>query len=180
MVLDVNAGQNYAADLFARNNFYFNGGVCLINVRKYREDNLYYKAYLSTIAYNYFGCPFQTILLIISNFQFSYLPLNYNSPQIFENDEEKKMKNKATKIMNIWLTHQINSIFRQTKNELIESGLHPVLSHLFCNKPYEGKANINYTRIWINYAKKLGLFHELKKKYPLPFGILEKYNLKNN
>ena len=172
--LDLNAGNLYPNDLFARNNYYFNGGVCLVNIRKFREDNLYFKSLLATFAYNYFPCPFQNILLIISNFKFKYLPLNYNSPQIFENDEQLKQKISNTNIITKWMESQKNSPFKQTNKELLEAGLNPVITHLFLNKPFLGLANKKYTNIWLNYAKKLGIYHKLKEKYPIPFLNMEK------
>ena len=69
---------------------------------------------------------------------------------------------------------QKNSPFKQTNKELLEAGLNPVITHLFLNKPFLGLANKKYTNIWLNYAKKLGIYHKLKEKYPIPFLNMEK------
>ena len=175
--LDLNAGNLYPNDLFARNNYYFNGGVCLVNIRKFREDNLYLKSFLASLAYNYFPCPFQNILLIISNFKFKYLPLNFNSPQIFENDEQIKQKVTNTNTIIQWMNSQKNSPFRQTNKELLEAGLNPVITHLFLNKPFYGLANKKYTNIWLNYAKKIGVYQKIKEIYPIPFLKISKNKL---
>ena len=70
------AGRSHKYYVFGRNNFYPNGGVCLINVRKFREDNLYKNAFFSSLAYEHLPCPFQEIFLMISNYKFKYWPLN--------------------------------------------------------------------------------------------------------
>ena len=149
----------------------------MVNIRKFREDNLYVKSFLASLAYNYFPCPFQNILLIISNFKFKYLPLNFNSPQIFENDEQIKQKVTNTKTIIQWMNSQKNSPFRQTNKELLEAGLNPVITHLFLNKPFYGLANKKYTNIWLNYAKKIGVYQKIKEKYPIPFLKISKNKL---
>ena len=60
------AGKYIYEVIFGRNNFYSNGGVTLINIRQFRKDNLYKKAFFTYIAYNYLPCPYQDILLYIS------------------------------------------------------------------------------------------------------------------
>ena len=62
------AGRYLPDIIFSRSNFYFNGGVCLVNVRKFREDNLYKNAFFTSIAYSNLPCPYQDILLVISNY----------------------------------------------------------------------------------------------------------------
>ena len=47
------AGRFHKYYIFSRNNFYPNSGVCLINVRKFREDNLYKIAFFSSLAYKH-------------------------------------------------------------------------------------------------------------------------------
>ena len=167
--LDFVAGGSNPKNYFSKNNFYFNGGVILINVTKYNEDNLYFKAYLTTLAYNFFSCPYQDILLFISNFQFKYFPLNYNCPQFFENDVQMNSKKVSNKIIRKYLKKQKFTPFKYSKKEIIKAALNPVINHLIWNKPYKNKANNRFTKIWINYAKMIGLDKILKKTYPLPF-----------
>lgn len=70
--------SNQIFKIFGRNNFDPNGGVVLVNIRKFREDNIFRNAYFSSMAYNFFPCPFQEIMLIISNYKFKFLPLIFN------------------------------------------------------------------------------------------------------
>lgn len=175
--LECNAGRFNDYYIFGRNNFNPNGGVVLVNIRKFREDNIYRNAYFSSMAYNFFPCPFQEIMLIISNYKFKFLPLNFNAPQFFENDEQLIQKNNNTKSIIDWMICQNYSIFKHSNQELLESSLNPVITHLYGNKPYFGKANKKYTNIWINYAKIIGIYERVKVKYPDPF---KKYSLDNN
>ena len=167
--LDFMAGLYTIKNIFSGNNFYFNGGVILLNVTKYNIDNLYRKAQLTTLAYNYFMCPFQDILLFISNFQFKFFPLNYNCPQFFENDEQMIKKEFNTKYIQMWLEKQKNSPFKYTKEEIMEAALNPVITHLYYVKPFHDSANKRNVLMWINYAKITGLYSEIKKRYPNPF-----------
>ena len=50
----------------------------------------------------------------------------------------------------------------------------PVIIHLTANKVDKGNANQKYTLMWINYAKKTGLYEQIKEKYPIPF---KKYHI---
>lgn len=177
--LDFLAGLKLKKNLFARNNFYFNGGIVLINVTKYKKDELYKKAQLASLAYNYLVCPYQDILLYISNFQFRYFPLNFNCPQFFENDEQLNKKTINKKILNMYLNIQKNTPYKYTKEEILEAALNPVILHLYNNKPFNNKANDRITLTWINYAKLTGFYNVIKEKYPLPFQRIEnKYNIK--
>ena len=103
--------------------------------------------------------------------------LNFNAPQFFENDEQLIQKNNNTKAIIDWMICQNYSIFKHSNQELLESSLNPVITHLYGHKPYFGKANKKYTNIWINYAKNIGLYERVKEKYPDPF---KKYLLDNN
>jgi lipopolysaccharide biosynthesis glycosyltransferase len=127
--------------LFLRNKFYPNTGVCLVNIRKFREDNLYKRAFFAAIAYNHLPCPYQELFLMVSNYKFKYWPLNYNAPQFFQTDQEIKDKpENATSIQN-WLKSQKNTPFRYNVDELMNAALHPVIYHLYFNKPYSNSAN---------------------------------------
>ena len=167
------AGRFHQHWIFGRNNFYPNSGISLINVRKFREDNLYENAFFAAMAYNHLPCPSQDILLMIIRYKFKYWPLNYNCPQFFKNNEKNK-KDYNTSAMNHWLSFQENSPFRYSKKELIEASLDPVIIHLYANKPFWNIANDNNTLMWINYSKMAGVFNEMKQKYP---DVFKRFNM---
>jgi lipopolysaccharide biosynthesis glycosyltransferase len=130
------AGRFHKIWIFGRNNFYPNSGICLINIRKFREDNLYKNAFFAAMAYDYLMAPYQDILLMISNYKFKYWPLNYNAPQFFQTDKEKEEKNYNTSTFRQYLDSQKNTIFRYSKEELVNAALNPVIVHLYSNKPF--------------------------------------------
>ena len=163
--IEFGAGNFNNYYIFSRNNFYPNAGVCLVNVRKFRKDNLYKKAFFASLAYERFPCPFQEIFLIISNFKFKYWPLNYNAPQIFGNDSEMMGKSYDIPSLKILLNIQGKTQFKYTKEELMNAGLNPVLLHLYHNKPYLNRANKKITKMWIDYSKLANVFDQIKIKY---------------
>ena len=171
--LDALAGKFKKNLIFSRNNFYPNAGICLTNVRKFREDNLYKNSFFASLAYKHLPCPSQDIFLMISNYKFKYLPLNYNCPQFFK-DNEKNVKDNNSSMIYIWLLLQKDSQFRYSKEEMIKASINPVIVHLNANKPFYNLANSENTLAWINYAKMAGVYSKVKKKYP---NILKRFNL---
>ena len=168
------AGKYDKNFIFGRNIFYPNTGICLVNVRQFRKDNLYRNAFFASIAYHELPCPYQEIFLMISNYKFKYWPLNYNCPQLFENDKQIINKEYNTKYIKMWLELQKNTPFKYSKEELLEAALNPLIIHLYSAKPYYNMANKRNTLMWINYAKLTGLYDKIKKKYPKPFIRYEK------
>ena len=167
--LEFGAGNFNTYYIFLRNNFYFNSGVCLVNIRKFREDNLYKRAFFAGIAYNHLPCPYQDIFLMISNYKFKYWPLNYNTPQFFETDKEMEEKTYNTSAFRSWLQSQNQTIFRYSREELMNAALNPVIVHLYFNKPYLNSANKKFTKMWIEYSKLANVYSEIKIKYPKIF-----------
>ena len=167
--LENSAGRFTDDFIFSRNNFYPNGGVILLNIRKFREDKLYKKAFLASIAYEYLPCPIQEILLMISNYNFKIFPLNFNSIQFYKDKEKFIKDNFQSEELSIWMNAQKLSPFKYSKEELVNAAMNPVIIHLYKNKPFYNAANKEFTNIWINYAKMTNLFEDIKKKYPNPF-----------
>ena len=167
------AGKLHDIFIFGRNKFYSNTGICLVNIRKFREDNLYRNAFFATMAYEDLPCPYQDILFMVSNYKFKYWPLNYNCPQFFS-DDEINLKDFNSKNMKFWLSYQENSPFRYSKEEMLEASKNPVILHLYANKPFRNYANSNNTLAWINYAKMAGVYNEMKNKYP---NVFKRFNL---
>jgi len=163
------AGRYVKDVIFGRNNFYPNGGVTLINVRKFREDKLYKSAFFASLAYENFPCPYQDILFMISSYKFKIFPLNFNCIQFYESKEIFIKNNFTSKEINKWMTSQNLSPFKYTKDEIINAALDPVIVHFYKNKPFLNDANEVFTEKWINYAKMTNLFENIKQKYPKPF-----------
>ena len=67
---DVSGNHKVLWDEFFRNYFYPNSGICLVNVRSFRRDKLYEKAFYVGRSYKDLHCPYQDILFVISNYKF--------------------------------------------------------------------------------------------------------------
>ena len=154
---------------FGRNNFYPNTGVCLVNIRKFREDNLYQKAFLASIAYNYLPCAYQDIFLMISYFKFKFWPLNYNCPQFFEYGEQIKERKNDTRWIKDFMSLQRNSPFKYSIDEIIDAATDPVINHLYHTKAYKNGSNRYFMKKFREYANISGYLEEIKQKYPKAF-----------
>ena len=111
------AGRFAIENIFSRYNFYPNGGVTLVNVRKFREDKLYKQAFLASISYENIPCPFQEILFMISNYKFKIFPLNFNCPQFYKSKEQFIKNNFTSEEINIWIEGQNLTPFKYSKKE---------------------------------------------------------------
>ena len=169
-ILEDQAGNEQMTwSIFVRNNFYPNTGICLFNVRLWRKDNLYKQSILATIAYKSLPCPYQDILLIISNFKFKYFPLKYNCHPFFDTDEDMKNRNNNTKLIKEWMNNQRFSPYKYSIEEIIEAATDPVINHFYHNKIHNTIRCNSLTMKWIQYSKLTGLYEDIKRKYPKPF-----------
>ena len=165
--LDEYAGTTKDDIHFAKNNFYPNTGVCMINVRKFREDNLYKAAYFTSLAYSKLICPYQDISIMISNYKFKFWGINYNCPEFLHTDRELNGTDNAIMI-DSWFNNQI-SPFKYSKEELKQAALDPVITHLYHTKPFRNEANHVIQERWRKYANMTGLYEQIKHKYPEGF-----------
>ena len=166
--LDEYAGTSIDNIPIAHNYFYPNTGVCLINVRKFRKDNLYKPCFYAAMSYDSLPCPCQDIFILVSNYQFKFWALNYNSPEFFKNEDE--MKSNVDDVMGFtgWFNNQ-KSPYKYSKEELREAALNPVITHLYQTKPYRNEANAMNQEKWRKFANMTGLYDKIKEKYPQGF-----------
>ena len=176
---DIAGNPTIIYNKFFRNYFYPNSGICLVNVREFRKDNLYKKAFFMSKAYLELPCPYQDILFIISNYRFKYMPLKYNCKQFFDNDEQMKNKTHETILINKWISRQIYSPYKYSVEEILEAALDPVINHIYQSKISETNNCNSLTFQWIKYAKLTGFYEKIKKKYPNPFNFCE-HNINSN
>ena len=173
-ILEDTAGnENADENKFFRNNFYPNTGICLINVKLWRENNLYKKSILVSRAYHVLPCPYQDIIFVISDFKFKYMPLKYNCKLFFENDEQMKNRDINSKYIKKWIENQKYSPYRYSVEEILEAAIDPVINHIYQEKIYKGVGCNKLTIQWIKYAITSGFYEEIKKKYPIPFDSCE-------
>ena len=172
-ILDDVAGNIYNTfDKLFGNNFYSNSGVCLVNIRKFRQDNLYEKAFFTTFSYRLIPLPYQDIFLMISDYKIKFFPLNYNCKQFYDYKEQIYNRNRTTDNIMKWIHAQKFSPFKYTMDEIYEAALNPVIIHLYQDKVHNGEANKEYTIKWLKYVNLTGFYKEIRERYPKPF---EKY-----
>ena len=164
---DVAGNYKNKYDYFFRNNLYPNGGILLFNIRLFRRDELYKKIFFVSLSYPFLKCPCQDILITISIYKFKYMPLNYNSKPLINDDEDKYKINKSIKtkkIKNMIFTQQF-SPYKYSIHELFDAAKDPVIIHFYHDKIIKGYSCTLYTIQWIKYAKLTGLYKIIKKKY---------------
>lgn len=167
--LDISAGRYSRFFIFARNKFYSNIGVCLVNVKLFRKDNLYMAGYFARLAYDNMPCPTQEMFFMISRYKIKLFPLIYNCPQFSDDDYHLKNNKSITPLITQYLKYQKNSPFRFTKEEIFEAESNQIITHLFTTKVLAKQANKKNGKIWINYVKLANVYDELKVKYPDTF-----------
>ena len=156
-------------DSFYSNNLYPNAGICLVNVRFFRKDELYKKAFFISLSYKHLTCPFQDILLSISIYKFKFIPLKYNCKLLFNYDSKFiNIKNLTKQIKSLIKTQKF-SPFKYSIEEIIDAAKDPVINHFYHNKIQKGNICNIFTIQWIKYAKLTGLYKAIKNKYPKPF-----------
>ena len=168
--LEDNAGNIYNTfDKLFGSNFYSNSGVCLVNIRKFRKDNLYEKAFFTTFAYRLIPLPYQDIFVMISDYKIKFMPLKYNCKQFYDNKEQIYNRNRTNDYIMRWIHSQKFSPFKYTKDEIYEAALDPVIVHLYQEKIQNGNVNKEYTLKWLKYVNLTGFYKEIKERYPIPF-----------
>ena len=172
-VLDGYAGNNKQSNLFFQNNFYPNDGVILINVRLFREDNLYQIAFWINAAYAKLNLPYQDIFVLVPVHKVKIMPLKYSCINFFEDDEDINKKSNYSDIINNWFNSQKKSPFHYTYEEILDAAYDPILLHYSNGTIQEGIGYgcNSFTYQWVKYAILTGLYKDLKSKYPLPFFV---------
>jgi len=132
-------------DNFFSNNLYPNAGICLVNVRLFRKDELYKKAF------------------------FKFMPLKYNCKLLFNYDSKFINIKNLTKQIKSLIKRQKFSPFKYSVEEIKDAAKDPVINHFYHNKIQKGNICNIFTIQWIKYAKLTGLYKAIKNKYPKPF-----------
>ena len=169
-ILDSPAGNIYDSfDKLFGDSFYSNSGVCLVNIRKFRKENLYERAFFTAFSYRIIPLPFQDIILMISDYKIKIFPLIYNCKQFYDYKEQLYNRNKTTDYIMRWIHRQKFSPFKYTKDEIYEAAKDPVIVHLYEEKIQNGVINKEYTTKWLKYVNLTGFYKEIKERYPIPF-----------
>lgn len=161
-------------DKFKTNNFHPNAGVFLVNVRKFRKDELYKKAVFVGKSYHYFECPVQEILITITLYKFAYIPLNYNLNLYYENENDSLHRRMIPSI-GTWQRIQRFSPHKYSFDELVDAMTDPVVQHFYLEKIQHLERCNKYVLQWLKYVNLTGKYHQLKQKYKEPFTCEKKF-----
>ena len=153
---------------FKTNNFYPQGGILLVNIRLFRQDELYKKAVFVSKSYDSFENPCQDILITIANYKFVFFPLNFNTFLFYENDNDIANRRNISSIQN-WLENQRFSPHKYTFDELVDATTDPVIHHFYGWKVTNQERCNKQLMQWLKYANLTGKYKNIKKKYPKPF-----------
>jgi hypothetical protein len=178
-IIEEPAGNPKAWNKFFINNLYPNTGVCLVNVRLFRKDNLYKKAFFLAIAYDYLPLPYQDIFSLIPVEKVKIMPLKYNCKVFFQTDKEMINKDTNAKLIKIWLAYQRFNPFKYTIDEILDAALDPVIVHFYHHKITNGYFCNKIAFQFIRYSKLTGYYKEIKRKYPRIFIRCERF-IKDN
>ena len=168
-ILERCAGNRFIFDdKFMSNKFHPNTGVVIVNIRLFREDELYKKAVFMAKSYDNFKSPTQDILITICHYKFKYIPLNYNIHIYYENESDKLNKTRISSIKD-FLRIQRMTKYKYSFDEIYDAILNPVVRHFYIEKIYNISRCNTHVIQWLHYAKLAGVYKNLKKKYPKPF-----------
>lgn len=147
--------------IFFQKENYFNGGVLLVDAKKWRELNLYQDLATFYKAFKYKGKLPTPIQDILNNFfpavSVGNLPLRYNFQGFTE-------ANGISTYESIY-TQQCSKYYDK-KNELIKEEKKLVIRHTNKFKTYYGDRFDNLFNEWTYYAKMTGFYKEICEKYP--------------
>ena len=161
---------------FKTNNFYPQGGILLVNIRKFRQDDLYKKAVFVSKSYDSFENPCQDILITIANYKFVFFPFNFNAFLFYETDDDIIIRRNISSIQK-WMELQRFSRQKYTFDEIVDSMTDPVINHFYGWKiQIQEKCNKQLIQ-WLKYANLTGKYEILKSKYPKPFTCEKKVQL---
>ena len=147
--------------IFFKKENYFNGGVLLVNAKKWREFDLYHDLVTFYKAFKYKNKLMTPIQDLLNNFfpsiSVGNLPLRYNFQGYTDANGidiyEMIYKKDCSKYYN-------------KKKELIKEEKKLVIRHSNKYKVYNGDKFDNLFNEWTYYAKMTGFYKEICKKYP--------------
>ena len=140
---------------------YTNGGVLLINIKKFKEINIYkYMVKMFKYIFNKtkFYRPYSDIMNDFLPWKCEeYLPLEYNMPEFIKLNE-----NNQTDYL-IWRKNC--SFYYAKKDDVINAEKNVVIRNYENYPVYKGKGNKYMQKEWLKYADLTGFGEEIRKNY---------------
>jgi len=152
---------------------YINTGSILINVTKYRLENIYEKCVKNKKAYhNAIGD--QDLLNDILFGKVGYLPMKFGLRAPYYNDIESDIVLEDNPYIHYTRSYsKVNYTFNPQKIiKFIQLGYNPIVIHQFNGKWMYGKGMTIYRRLAQYYIRKAGIWNEICIEFP---GYCQKY-----
>ena len=151
----------FLESIFNHKEKYVNGGVLLLNVKKWKEINLYkyvVKMFKYVLTKTKFYNPYTDIMNDFLPWRSTdYMPLKYNFPDhIIINETSQKD-------YEIWTKEC--SYYHNKKKMVIEASKDVVIRNLYNYNIYKGEGTEDMKKEWKQYAELTGFYDEICKKY---------------
>ena len=146
---------------------YINTGSILINVKKYKYENIYEKCVKNKNAYhNQIGD--QDLLNDILFGKVGYMPLKFGirSPYRIDADSDIVLKDNPYSYYSYAYSKVNYSFNPQNNSKFIQLGYNPIVIHQFNGKWMFGKGLTIYRRIAQYYIRMAGIWNEMCKEFP--------------
>ena len=151
----------FLESIFNHKEKYVNGGVILLNVKKFKEINLYkyfVKMFNYVLTKTKFYNPYADIMNDFLPWKSTgYISLKYNMQDYIIINEYNQ------KDYEIWTKEC--SFYKKKKNDVIEAEKNVVIRNLQNYKVYKGQGTDEMKNEWKEYAKLTGFYEEICKKY---------------
>lgn len=153
----------FLESIFNHKEKYVNGGVILLNVKKWKEINLYkyiLKMFNYVLTKTKFYNPYADIMNDFLPWKSTgYIPLKYNMQEYILINEDNQ------KDYDIWTKDC--SYYKKKKDDVIDAEKNVVIRNLQNYKVYKGQGTDEMKNDWKKYAKLTGFYDEICKKYNL-------------
>ena len=154
----------FLESIFNHKEKYVNGGVLLLNVKKWKEMNLYkyfVKMFKYVLTLTKFYNPYTDIMNDFLPWRSTgYMELKYNLQDYIV------LKNgNAEKDYDIWAKDC--SYYHDKRDKVIEAEKKVVIRNLHKYKVYKGQGTEEMKKEWKSYAEKTGFYEEISKKYKI-------------
>ena len=154
----------FLESIFNHKEKYVNGGVLLLNVKKWKEMNLYkyfVKMFKYVLTKTKFYNPYTDIMNDFLPWRSTgYMSLKYNLQDYIvlkNNDTEKDYE--------IWTKDC--SYYHDKKDTVVEAEREVVIRNLHKYKVYKGQGTEEMKKEWKLYAEKTGFYEEISQKYKI-------------
>ena len=160
--------MNYGSISKKTLNIYINGGNYLIDVQKFKNDNIYEKSVENRNIYKTSVTGLQNFLNDVAYGKIGYLPMKYGMFSPFSNDKKSDTPPYITDYYFIRrvMHHDIYPFLPNNRKSWDMQHYNPVIIHAWNGKWADGDGITIHRRIAQYYIKYAGIWDEMCEKHP--------------